>query len=374
MNKTIIILGTLAFTALIGSIVFFANEGSFFRKSHFCTRDHFDSFKKTHQKSYESPMEEEKRFNIYCENKQIVADLQKEHGAVFGETSLMDMSAAEFKHFHASNNIYIPKKKDNLDEIHNKKREGKLESTTVAASVDWRGKGVTPIKNQGRCGSCWTFSTTAAVEAALAIKKGQKNLDLSEQQVLDCTTQSHGCRGGYPNYAFSQMATNGMTDERSYPYRGVKGSCRRGGNYKISSYQDIRRNNVQQLLEAVNRQPVAVCINANNWQHYKSGILPNCQRNINHAVLLVGYDAKSYLIKNSWGTGWGEHGFIRIPRGQNNECDIAYHANYPVVGTNNGGGNCVDKNSNCPGWKRYCTDNRYFAFMSSNCKKTCGKC
>jgi C1A family cysteine protease len=217
-----------------------------------------------------------------------------------------------------------------------------VSSTPLAASVDWRTKGiVTPVKDQGQCGSCWAFSTTGSVEGAVAQKTGNL-VSLSEQQLVDCSTAqgNQGCNGGLMDYGFQYIISNkGITSEASYPYKGVDGTCSKGKAVAatITSFKDIPAGDENSLLTAVAKQPVSVAIEADQlaFQFYSKGILSSgCGKNLDHGVLAVGYGTEGstdyWIVKNSWGASWGESGYIRIKRGLD-LCGIADSASYPVA-------------------------------------------
>jgi len=199
--------------------------------------------------------------------------------------------------------------------------------TSLPASVDWREKGaVTAVKDQGQCGSCWSFSTTGALEGANQLKTG-KLVSLSEQHFFDCDDNGdHGCFGGLMDNAFEWAQKNGgVCGEDSYPYNAKKGRCQNkscGDHYAApKAFTDVKENNVQAMLSALAQQPVSVAIEADqqDFQLYKSGVFSApCGTNLDHGVLAVGYgtdDGQDYwIVKNSWGTKWGEDGYIRLAR------------------------------------------------------------
>lgn len=221
-------------------------------------------------------------------------------------------------------------------------------NVTIQESIDWRKKGaVTDIKNQGRCGSCWSFSSTGALEGQHFLKTGHL-VSLSEQNLIDCSTNygNRGCNGGWMNQAFQYIQDNGGIDtEYSYPYRGANGVCSfdsKNVGATDNGFINIPHNDEVKLKEALATMgPIAVAIDASNpsFQHYESGIYAenNCSaQHLDHGVLAVGYgtDGKGndyYIVKNSWGTTWGMNGYMKMARNRNNHCGIASAASYPTV-------------------------------------------
>lgn len=219
----------------------------------------------------------------------------------------------------------------------------------LPASIDWRDKGaVTRVKDQGSfCGSCWSFATTGAIEGQYFLKTGHL-LSLSEQNLVDCSQPfgNFGCNGGYINRAFLYIIqSGGIKTEETYPYRGVEGSCRSpfySAGAQIHDYVTIRRSNETKLQEAIATiGPIPVYIDASlpSLHHYSRGIYydHHCDSsNMNHAVLVVGYGTDEherdyYIVKNSWGTSWGDGGYFRIARNHHNHCGIANYAYYPLI-------------------------------------------
>jgi C1A family cysteine protease len=198
------------------------------------------------------------------------------------------------------------------------------ETMNVIGDIDWTTQGkVTGVKNQGQCGSCWAFSATGVLES-FYLFKGQ-NTNLSEQQLVDCSRPqgNQGCNGGWPSSALNYVKANGITTESAYPYVAKDQSCKAtGGAYKINGYSSFSGCNG--LTNQINSSPVSVTVDASNWSPYRSGVFSNCASGINHAVLLVGVVGGSWKIKNSWGTSWGESGFIRLAGG--NTCGVCAYA------------------------------------------------
>jgi C1A family cysteine protease len=209
--------------------------------------------------------------------------------------------------------------------------------STLSGSVDWTTKGaVTDVKDQGQCGSCWSFSATGAMEGAYKIKYGSmpSKLGFSEQNLVDCDNRHNGgtdmgCNGGLMDSAFKWVEKNGgLCTEEGYPYKAVGGDCQttcaKAANSKIASYVDVAVNSDSAMMSALAVGPVSVAIQADTkeFQLYKSGVFTaTCGYQLDHGVLAVGYgtDASSgldfYKVKNSWGKGWGESGYIRFVKG-----------------------------------------------------------
>ncbi|GJV13190.1 senescence-specific cysteine protease SAG39-like protein [Tanacetum coccineum] len=221
--------------------------------------------------------------------------------------------------------------------------------TAVPSSMDWRTKGaVTPIKDQGQCGCCWAFSAVAAMEGITQLKTG-KLISLSEQELVDCDTSGidQGCEGGLMDNAFDFIVSNkGLTTESKYPYKGVDGTC--NSNEKsnnaatITGHEDVPANSESALLKAVASQPVSVAIDASgsDFQFYSSGVFTGeCGTELDHGVTAVGYGTsddgtKYWLVKNSWGTSWGQEGYIMMERdvdATEGICGIAMQASYPTA-------------------------------------------
>ena len=219
--------------------------------------------------------------------------------------------------------------------------------TSLPDSVDWRTKDniVSPVKDQAQCGSCWAFATVEAVESALALK-GKGLQTLSPQELVDCSSSygNYGCSGGIMDRALDFIIDNGVCSESEYSYTASDNTCKQCTPVaSISDCQDIPSNNQLLLKEAVSIQPVIVAIEADRtyFQFYKSGILDStlCGTNLDHAVVVVGYgeeDGQKYwIVRNSWGTSWGDNGYVKILRSESTNdsgiCGIAMNPSIPIV-------------------------------------------
>ena len=227
----------------------------------------------------------------------------------------------------------------------------------VPSSIDWVVKGaVTPVKNQGQCGSCWSFSTTGALEGAFFLENGVLD-SFSEQQLVDCDNfknggSDHGCNGGLMDNAFNWIGKNGgLCTEKDYPYVSgttkTAGTCQSTCNNvkgsKIVNHVDVPPKSDDAMMQALSQQPVSIAIEADqkDFQLYSSGVFTgSCGTKLDHGVLVVGYGELNgddyYKVKNSWGTTWGSDGYIYLGRGNqyNNgqgQCGMLLQASYPLL-------------------------------------------
>ena len=281
------------------------------------------------------------RFYIFKDNMEYALEENtKGNSYILGITKFMDLTHSEYKDLLNPLDFSLPKNYC----------KSKSLSGSFPSGVDWREKGaVTPVKNQGSSGTCYSFSTTAAIEGAYVIS-GHPLTSFSEQQIVDCSKNygNLGVNGGMMTYSFSYVMDYGITTEQAYPYTsgtsGKAGTCQSFTPVtKLSSCSEIPANELQLTL-AIAKQPVSVAIEADkrSFQMYTSGIYndPNCGTNLDHGVAAVGYGTQNeqdyYIVRNSWGTSWGESGYIRIARNSvststNGICGIAMEASYPTI-------------------------------------------
>lgn len=226
-----------------------------------------------------------------------------------------------------------------------------VKAMALPASVDWTEHGaVTPVKDQGQCGSCWAFSATGALEGAWFLKNGSL-FNVSEQQLVDCSTAqgNAGCNGGLMDDAFEYVVSNGLTTDAAYPYTATSptgpNACKAAGKpvvVRASGFTDVVPNSETALLSALTEQPVSVAVEADqgSFQFYSSGVMTaSCGTQLDHGVLAVGYGTVGgqdyYKVKNSWGEDWGMKGYILLGRGSafgaQGQCGIQMAASFPVV-------------------------------------------
>ena len=282
----------------------------------------FTAFKAKYGKAYASAAEEARRAGIYQANMAKAAQLQATNPlATFGENQFADMTEAEFKVMHNNQDLY-------------KKLQGAggAQATIPKAggqAIDWRTKGaVTPVKNQGQCGSCWSFSTTGGIEGQWKLA-GHPLTSLSEQEFVSCDTIDHGCQGGLMDNAYNWVLKNhngSIVTEASYPYVSGGGqvpACQLSGKKfgaQITGFENLPHNEDQMATWVYSNGPLSIAVDATSWQTYTGGIMTNCISNqIDHGVLIVGFDDNNsppyWIVKNSWTATWGEQGYIRIQKG-----------------------------------------------------------
>jgi C1A family cysteine protease len=301
----------------------------------------FLNFQERFGKKYETLVEFENRFQIFRENLRVIINhnLDKNQNFTMGINQFTDLTPSEFKEKFVGG----------LNPVGSYGCKT-FSSSAVGApdSIDWRTKGaVTSVKDQGQCGSCWTFSATGAAEGAWAISKGQL-VDLAEQELVDCATGisygSHGCSGGQMEGAFKYLIQNGQCSLASYPYVAKDGSCKScTALAHFSSCSDVVPEDQISLKGAVAKQPVSVAIEADTryFQSYSSGVLTSssCGTKLDHGVLIAGYGSENgidyWLVKNSWGATWGDKGYVKIARTEKTNdagiCGIALDPSFITV-------------------------------------------
>jgi cathepsin L len=276
------------------------------------------------------------RLGIWLTNKRLV----QEHNA--GQNSFQ-LALNRFAHLTPAEYKVLLGFKINKAE----RKEAEVSMRAPNAAVDWRQKGVVnPVQDQGSCGSCWSFSTCQAQESIYAINYGTLQ-KLSEQNLVDCVTSCNGCNGGLMTsaYAYVKSKQGGkFMLQADYPYTGTDGTCRfdsSKGVSKVTGYTEIKEGSESDLASKISAYgPACIAIDASHYsfQLYSSGVYDDSScsiANINHAVGCVGYGvegSKNYwIVRNSWGSSWGEKGYIRIIRNNNNKCGVATDCVIPQI-------------------------------------------
>lgn len=306
------------------------------------TDSEWAGFKAAYGKVYVTEAEETKRRDTFS----ATLDMVRQHNYKFnlGITSftmgINDMSDMTSEEVSVRNGVDATASQDNVD-------ESLLDdSEELPTHVDWRKKGaVTPIKNQGQCGSCWAFTAVASMEGQHFLHT-RKLVTLSVQNLVDCSRSqgNYGCEGGIIDQAFMYVIANhGIDTEKSYPYTARDGHCHFNKNSvgdRIKAYKDVPSGSEPALEKAVATVgPISVAIDASHYsfQHYSSGVYyePQCSSSVlDHGVTVVGYGAlsgnKYYIVKNMWGTTWGMKGYVFMSRDKANNCGIATRASWPI--------------------------------------------
>ncbi|XP_053156905.1 procathepsin L-like [Hemicordylus capensis] len=303
-------------------------------------------WRKTHMKIYSKGKEEAFRRTIWEENLAMVKQHNREavlgkHTYRMGMNQFSDWTDEEFDQRMSCFDLELAEATG-----WNKTIFQDSDALETPKWVDWRTNGhVTQVKDQGKCGSCWAFSATGALEA-FHFKNTGKLVSLSEQNLIDCARKpGEGCEEGYYTTAFKYVQDNkGINSEETYPYEGEEGLCRYQPSKKVAtctdfrSYGDWDETHLEKLVATVG--PISVSVNANCLRHYESGILysESCSKTTNHAMLVVGYvstkkNAETFgywILKNSWGTHWGRNGYGRIAKGAGNQGGIGSYYGFPV--------------------------------------------
>ncbi|CAN9499293.1 unnamed protein product [Ophioblennius macclurei] len=303
------------------------------------SEEDFRSWMAQYNRMY-SLQEYSQRLNIFTENKRTI-DKHNEgnHSFTMGLNQFSDLTFQEFKKF------YLMSEPQNCSATKGNyfSRKGPYPD-----SVDWRKKGnyVTEVKDQGPCGSCWTFSTTGCLESVTAIATG-KLIPLAEQQLVDCAQDfnNHGCNGGLPSQAFEYILYNkGLMTEQDYPYTAVEGTCEFKPDLAVAFVKDVVNVTAyaeKEMVDAVaTHNPVSFAFEVtSDFMHYQKGVYTSTKCHstpdkVNHAVLAVGYGEENgtpyWIVKNSWSSSWGIDGYFLIERGRN-MCGLAVCASFPVV-------------------------------------------
>jgi C1A family cysteine protease len=309
----------------------------------------FLSFQARFKKIYPSETELQQRFQIFKENVITIFqhNLEKKENYTMGINQFTDLTSQEFEK-NVIHSGFIGATSSSL-RGKSKCSQYSYQQIKVPSSIDWRTSGaVTPVKDQGQCGSCWSFSATGAMEGAWSISTGNL-VSLSEEQLVDCSKRygNLGCNGGLMDNAFQYAIDTGMCVESDYPYTASAGSCQSTcePEVTITDCADVPANNQLALKEAVSFGPVSIAIEADTriFQSYSSGVITSssCGTELDHGVLIVGYGTEPetqidyWLVKNSWSSSWGDEGYVKIERSDSTNdigiCGIAAQPSFPIV-------------------------------------------
>ncbi|KAK2971497.1 hypothetical protein RJ640_020903 [Escallonia rubra] len=350
------------------------------------TADLFEKWCKQHGKTYASDQEKLHRLRVFEDNHAYVTHHNNlaDSSYTLSLNAFADLTHNEFK----ASRFGLSASANNLTKItRGSAVQGSSSVNDVPSSLDWRKSGaVTPVKDQGNCGACWSFSATGAIEGINKIVTGSI-ISLSEQELVDCDrSYDSGCGGGLMDYAFQFVVNNnGIDTEEDYPYHGGGKSCNRNKLKRcvvtIDGYVDVPESDEKQLLQAVVTQPVSVgiCGSERAFQLYSKGIFTGpCSTSLDHAVLIVGYDSKDgldyWILKNSWGTSWGMNGYIYMQRNSGNSegiCGINMLASYPTKSSPNPppppspGPTKCDILTSCSGGETCCCARRFLGICFS---------
>jgi cathepsin L len=329
------VLALLVSTLVVSAVVFEEDQYEFL----------FTKWVQQHKKSYDAD-EFFYRYNVFKANlDKIHAHNHGGHSYSMAMNQFGDMTGDEFISTHTGY------KHINLSTLRSKNgpKESPHKASSAGKAVDWRLQGaVTPVKDQGQCGSCWAFSTTGSTEGAYFLAT-HTLVSLSEQQLVDCSAAegNSGCEGGLMDYGFQYIIDNkGITTEKAYPYTAKDDpTCKAKGKpvgATITTFTDVASNNNAALHTAVDGRPVSIAIEADQdgFQFYSEGVFTGtCGNALDHGVLLVGYNSTVtppyWIVKNSWGASWGDMGYIYLVddptlNGGSGQCGLLSEPSYPT--------------------------------------------
>jgi len=301
-------------------------------------QEKFDNFIAQYRKFY-TPAEYVERFEIFKRNLQIAAaNDAKSPRASFGITKFMDLSAEEFAEKYLLKNFTKGAFAEKAKQWIAPKNVGGYPS-----SYDWSSRGaLTPVYNQGQCGSCWAFSTTENIESMWFLA-GHALTQLSMQQIVDCDPYDSGCNGGNPPTAYQYvMGAGGLEPYADYPYVGVQTRCSFDSARvaaSISSWEWVTRDDDEAAMQSFvyTTGPPSICVDAQLWQTYTGGVITSssgCGNSLDHCVQLTGWQVMSGMnvwnVRNSWGADWGYSGYIYLEMGYD-VCGIGQECTSSII-------------------------------------------
>jgi len=298
----------------------------------------FKSWMKTYNKVYSTDAEYLAKLTIFKENLKRYAKLnEKDDTVTHGPTKFSDMTHEEFVAKYLIKNYTSPLMRGEKVNV-----APKLNAIPLPSNYSWVAKGATtPVYNQGQCGSCWAFSTTESIES-MNFLAGNSLIQLSMQQIVDCDTTDSGCDGGDPPTAYQYViSAGGLESLADYPYTAQDGTCQFNSGEiarSISSWQYVTTDQDEQQMQqfTYTTGPPSVLVDASTWDSYQGGVYTssNCGTQLDHAVQIVGWanfqGQNAWIVRNSWGTGWGYSGYLYVAIGQN-ACGIAQECTSAIV-------------------------------------------
>jgi len=340
---TIAVLGAIA--GVIAAVQYNNNTVTLAMLNDQTMSDLWNHWKLSYGKMYASEEMDAKKFATFKDNYVFIMNWnnEPEQTSFVGLNQFADMNSVEFAEHISCLDVGMM----SAARMNGKVFEPEV-GAPIPASWNWNSQGaVTPIKNQGQCGSCWAFSTTGSLEGLNFLQGGKTLLSFSEQQLVDCSTSygNQGCDGGLMDYAFEYVEANGIELEATYPYTGVDGTCafnKASVAFTNTGYTNVAQNNQVALLAAVAVQPVSIAIEADQpvFQLYTSGVITSasCGTSLDHGVLNIGWGTSGsqayWIVKNSWGASWGANGFVWIAKSSSTNtpgiCGISMMPSFPT--------------------------------------------
>jgi len=309
-------------------------------------RQQFLQFQHQYNKIYHSKNEFDTRFQNFQANLKRAEEFQKSNpNAKFGVTKFMDLTPEEFTRAYKIPNLKDIPAPEAPTSTNSKSGEPVVNCKPDPTTFDWGSCGViTPVRNQGQCGSCWAFSATESIESYCILAGGTSEW-YSVEQIVDCDTggEDQGCNGGWPSGAYQYIkSAGGIETETEYPYtagEGESAKCQFNSDdavCTVTGWQSIKNEDgLYTQASSSKGGPVSVCVDASSWQFYQGGVLTTCGTNVDHCVQLTGYHGYGstgayWVVRNSWGADWGQSGYIWIQIGQD-LCMIGDYATVPEV-------------------------------------------
>lgn len=290
--------------------------------------------------------EVKKRYQVFAKNAETIKKHNKKGRSVFRMevNEFSDMSMRERQLFTGLANVTNAVHKRSLS------RRSALQLRAAAPeSYDHRDEGhVTPVSNQGNCGSCWTYGVVYPLEGEISILSGKRAVELSQQEILSCSYEDdedrNGCNGGWYMDGWEYTRTYGrLAYAADEPYLGIDMHCDPDINdkpngikgFKVTDWERVPKGDDAALALFSSKHVIAVAVESLGLFFYSNGIFRDeyCETPaaVDHAVTLVGYDTQTWVVKNSWGEGWGERGYVRMARDLPSHCGIADYAYFPIV-------------------------------------------